>query len=146
MKSYDQLPLYLAGWDVALMPFAINEATRYISPTKTPEYLAAGLPVVSTPIRDVEREYGKQGLVRIEGTADGFIRAIEQELTTGKSPESRGPADAFLRTLSWDRTWSAMNQLIEEVTAQTLTSPSYQVPSATLGNSAPTAGFRSTTS
>ena len=54
-KSYDELPAYLSGWDVALMPFALNEATRFISPTKTPEYLAAGRPVVSTPVRDVER-------------------------------------------------------------------------------------------
>jgi UDP-galactopyranose mutase len=53
MKGYADLPLYLAGWDVALMPFAQNESTRFISPTKTPEYLAGGRPVVSTPIRDV---------------------------------------------------------------------------------------------
>ena len=57
-RAYDELPMTLAGWDVALMPFAINEATRYISPTKTPEYLAAGRPVVSTPIVDVVRHYG----------------------------------------------------------------------------------------
>ena len=65
-KSYDQLPAYLAGWDVALMPFAMNEATRYISPTKTPEYLAAGCPVVSTPVRDVVRHYGDLAAVRME--------------------------------------------------------------------------------
>ena len=45
-KSYDELPAYIGGWDVAMMPFALNESTRYISPTKTPEYLAAGRPVV----------------------------------------------------------------------------------------------------
>ena len=61
-KTYSELPAYLQGWDVALMPFALNAATRYISPTKTPEYLAAGRPVVSTAIRDVERSYGDAGL------------------------------------------------------------------------------------
>ncbi len=60
-KPYDELPAYIAGWDVALLPFARNEATRFISPTKTPEYLAAGKPVVSTSIRDVVRPYGIAG-------------------------------------------------------------------------------------
>src|SRR5690606_8637424 len=62
-KPYSDLPQYLAGWDVGFMPFAINEATRFISPTKTPEFLAAGLPVVSTAITDVVNPYGKNGLV-----------------------------------------------------------------------------------
>src|SRR5690606_29468084 len=51
-KTYDELPQYLAGWDVAIMPFALNESTRFISPTKTHEYLAGGRTVVSTPITD----------------------------------------------------------------------------------------------
>src|SRR5690606_16220493 len=62
-KTYDELPHYLAGWDVALMPFALNEATRFISPTKTPEYLAGGRAVVSTPISDVVRSYGGTSMV-----------------------------------------------------------------------------------
>ena len=65
MKTYEQLPDYLAGWDAAIMPFAHNEATRYISPTKTPEYLAAGLPVASTSIHDVVEPYERLGLVAI---------------------------------------------------------------------------------
>ena len=60
-KTYDELPQYLSGWDVAIMPFALNESTRFISPTKTPEYLAGGCPVVSTPITDVVRTYGDTG-------------------------------------------------------------------------------------
>ena len=64
-KQYAELPNYLAHWDVGFMPFALNESTAYISPTKTPEFLAAGLPVVSTPIRDVVRQWGHQGLVEI---------------------------------------------------------------------------------
>ena len=59
-KDYNELPAYLSGWDVALMPFAMNESTKYISPTKTPEYLAAGKCVISTPIRDVVRPYGER--------------------------------------------------------------------------------------
>jgi glycosyltransferase involved in cell wall biosynthesis len=64
-KTYQELPAYLGGWDVALMPFALNEATRFISPTKTLEYLAAGKPVVSTAIRDVVSPYGERKLVQI---------------------------------------------------------------------------------
>ena len=57
-KRYAELPAYVGNWDAAMMPFALNEATRFISPTKTPEYLAAGRPVVSTPVVDVVRQYG----------------------------------------------------------------------------------------
>ena len=67
-KSYNELPHYLSGWDVGFMPFALNEATKFISPTKTPEFLAAGVPVVSTPITDVVRPYGEKGLVEIART------------------------------------------------------------------------------
>jgi UDP-galactopyranose mutase len=77
MKDYKELPEYIAGWDVALMPFALNDSTRFISPTKTPEYLAAGKPVVSTAIRDVVRPYGEQNLVAIAKNADEFIEAAE---------------------------------------------------------------------
>ncbi len=57
-KSYKELPAYLSGWDIAMIPFAKNESTQYISPTKTPEYLAAGKPVISTSIVDVVTPYG----------------------------------------------------------------------------------------
>ena len=79
-KSYQELPAYIAGWDVALLLFAQNESTRFISPTKTPEYLAAGKPVVSTPIRDVVHPYGQMGLVRIADDAQEFTAAIEDLL------------------------------------------------------------------
>ncbi|MGQ0763803.1 MAG: glycosyltransferase [Acidobacteriota bacterium] len=113
-KTYDELPQYIAGWDVALMPFAINEATRYISPTKTPEYLAAGKPVVSTPIADVIKPYGKLNLVRIAKTPEEFIAAIEQSLkpeATSKKWLDR--VDEFLANISWDQTWSEMSELID---------------------------------
>ena len=115
-KTYDELPGYIAGWDVALLPFAINDATRYISPTKTPEYLAAGKPVVSTPINDVIRPYGQMDLVRIAGTAEEFIAAIEDSLKPEASSEEwLQRVDQFLANISWDQTWAGMSELIDRV-------------------------------
>jgi len=112
-KDYKDLPAYLAGWDAALMPFAMNESTKYISPTKTPEYLAAGLPVVSTPIRDVVRPYGERDLVRIAATADEFVAACEKALAENKSDRLQA-ADEFLSQNSWDQTFAEMARLIGE--------------------------------
>ena len=111
-KTYDELPAYLAGWDVALLPFALNDSTRFISPTKTPEYLAAGCAVVSTAIRDVVRPYGDKNLVRIARSAPQFVEAIALALAEAKSPTRLAAADAFLADLSWDGTWDSMSGLI----------------------------------
>ncbi|HVD93742.1 MAG TPA: glycosyltransferase family 1 protein [Vicinamibacterales bacterium] len=113
-KKYDELPQYLAGWDVALLPFARNEATRYISPTKTPEYMAAGKPVVSTSIRDVVRPYGQHGLVRIADTVDEFVAACVAAMAENAS-ERVTQADAFLRQTSWDGTWLRISRLMNAV-------------------------------
>lgn len=102
-KNYRDLPAYLSGWDVALLPFAMNEATKYISPTKTPEYLAAGRRVVSTPIRDVVTEYGDAGLVDIASTAEEFAVAIDRALRPPAEDWSQRVADKLRRT-SWDST------------------------------------------
>lgn len=112
-KAYQDLPSYIAGWDVALMPFARNASTRFISPTKTPEYLAAGKPVVSTSIRDVVQPYGDNGLVAIADRLDDFVAAIAGQLAIG-ADRSRWLADvdAFLAGNSWDRTWDRMQRLI----------------------------------
>jgi UDP-galactopyranose mutase len=110
-KSYDDLPSYLAGWDVTLLPFARNEATRCISPTKTPEYLAAGKPVVSTSIRDVVRPYGANGLARIADRPDEFVTAVERSLAEDLS-DLLLRADAFLTRTSWEGTWTQMYQLV----------------------------------
>jgi UDP-galactopyranose mutase len=118
-KSYDELPEYIAGWDVAMMPFAINDSTRFISPTKTPEYLAAGRPVVSTAIRDVVRPYGENGLVRIAATAEEFVDAIEQALDED-AEERRARADEFLSAMSWEKTYEAMSDLIDDAIAANL--------------------------
>lgn len=117
-KSYSELPHYLAGWDVALLPFARNESTRFISPTKTPEYLAGGKPVVSTPIRDVVRPYGEQNLVQIAETAEEFVAAIETAMQQGQDPEWLDRVDAFLSQTSWDRTWSTMSDLMQKTIAR----------------------------
>ena len=77
-KSVRRLPRYIAGWDAAMMPFALNDATRFISPTKTPEYLAAGKPVVSTPIVDVVHSWGHLDAVRIAGSPTDFIRKLRR--------------------------------------------------------------------
>lgn len=112
-KAYADLPAYLAGWDVALMPFAINESTRFISPTKTPEYLAGGRPVVSTPIVDVVRHYGALPGVRIASDAQTFIAACDAALQDARNPQSWLPqVDAALAKLSWDETFRAMGERI----------------------------------
>jgi UDP-galactopyranose mutase len=112
-KKYDELPSYVAGWDVALLPFARNEATRFISPTKTPEYMAAGKPVVSTSIRDVVRPYGQQGLVRIADEPAAFVRACAAAMAEDATERLR-QADAFLRQTSWDGTWRRIGLLVED--------------------------------
>src|SRR6185436_13717958 len=116
MKAYPELPDYLAGWDVALMPFAQNESTRFISPTKTPEYLAGGRPVVSTPIRDVVRPYGEAGLVEIAGDPEAFVAAIERSLS-GREEDWLRRVDEHLSHGSWSRTWQQMSALIDAAVA-----------------------------
>ncbi|WP_254602167.1 UDP-galactopyranose mutase [Sphingomonas bacterium] len=107
-RGYEELPAYLSGWNAALMPFAINEATRFISPTKTPEYLAAGRPVVSTPITDVVRHYGAIAAVAIADDADGFVAACERTLALPPTGAWLDEADRLLAATSWDRTFAGM--------------------------------------
>jgi glycosyltransferase involved in cell wall biosynthesis len=115
-KKYGELPDYLAAWDIALLLFARNESTRFISPTKTPEYLAAGKPVISTSIRDVVRPYGELGLVKIADNASEFIRAAEKMLSNSQeNTEWLTKVDDFLADMSWDKTWAQMSALINEV-------------------------------
>lgn len=116
-KDYDELPAYIAGWDAALMPFAINDSTRFISPTKTPEYLAAGKPVVSTAIRDVVRPYGENGFVHIASTPAEFVAAIENALNEN-AEERLKKVDEFLSGNSWDNTFRAMANVVDEAVAK----------------------------
>ncbi len=112
-KSYDDLPSILSGWDAAMMPFALNESTKYISPTKTPEYLAAGLPVVSTPITDVVSPYGEMGLVHIESTPREFVEHLQFAMDEDANARNEA-ATQFLAQNSWDKTFQEMNELIEQ--------------------------------
>jgi UDP-galactopyranose mutase len=129
MKSYDQLPGYLAGWDVAIMPFAHNEATRYISPTKTPEYLAAGLPVASTGIHDVVEPYERRGLVEIGDGPEDFLFACERALATDLA-DHQAKADLLLSQMSWDRTWAAIDGLLTQSTEARTTSAASELTRA----------------
>lgn len=112
-KSYQDLPAYLAGWDISMIPFSINDSTRFISPTKTPEYLSAGKPVISSSIQDVVNPYGLNKLVHLADTPEDFITAAETELNTKDRTVWLSQVDAFLLENSWDNTWGRMVQLIE---------------------------------
>ena len=115
-KSYAELPAYLAGWDVALMPFAINDSTRFISPTKTPEYLAGGRPVVSTPITDVVRHYGELEGVMIAAETEAFVTACDEALALSRQGGAWvAEVDAALSGLSWDKTFARMNVEISRI-------------------------------
>lgn len=110
-KNYNELPHYLSGWNVGFMPFALNESTRFISPTKTPEFLAAGVPVVSTPITDVVRPYGERGLVEIAKTPLELVRKAEALMARPKEVWLQ-KVDRHLAAGSWDKTWNSMHRLM----------------------------------
>jgi UDP-galactopyranose mutase len=114
-KKYEQLPAYLSGWDVALMPFAMNESTQFISPTKTPEYLAGGKPVVSTPVRDVVRHYGQLEGVAIASTPEEFVASCERMLKLERHGDWLAEADLLLSATSWSTTQARMSALIAEL-------------------------------
>ncbi|MFN8769677.1 MAG: hypothetical protein ACK5Z5_00105 [Neisseriaceae bacterium] len=114
-KNYEELPYYLSSWDIALILFAINESTKYISPTKTPEYLAGGKPVVSTPIQDIVNTYKNTQLVRIANPQNltEFETAILSALADAKTPSNiYKEADLLLKGLSWNNTYLAMREII----------------------------------
>lgn len=110
MKAYSELPSYFSGWSIGMLPFARNQSTRYISPTKTPEYLAAGLQVISTSIKDVVRPYGELGLAAIADSAPDFIAAAEKYLQRPRTKTETLRVDSFLALNSWDETWAAMDK------------------------------------
>jgi len=123
-KKYEELPVYLGGWDVALMPFAINESTRFISPTKTPEYLAGGRPVVSTRITDVARHYSDLEAVKIADGTEAFIAVCEEALALAQgSDEWLDAVDAKLANISWDTTYARMAGLVREAAMATRSGP-----------------------
>ena len=126
-KHYTELPAYLAHWDIGWMPFAINESTKFISPTKTPEFLAAGLPVVSTAITDVVTPYGDEGLVEIAATAGETVAAVERLLGAERG-DWLVRVDARLAQGSWDQTWASMKSLIDAAATPARSTLSIRVP------------------
>ncbi|HYC32137.1 MAG TPA: glycosyltransferase, partial [Gemmatimonadales bacterium] len=117
-RTYGELPAYLAGWDVCLLPFALNDATRFISPTKTLEYMAAERPIVSTPIPDVAEPYAD--IARIANGPEAFVAACEAALA--ESEEERNHRVGLMREVlartSWDRTAAGMEQLLDDAVAR----------------------------
>jgi UDP-galactopyranose mutase len=116
-RPYEQLPAYLSGWDLCLLPFARNEATRFISPTKTLEYMAAERPIVSTRITDVARSYAD--IVYLADEPEEFVRACERALAAPRAEREARLAAAreVLARTSWDATAGRMEQLIDEALA-----------------------------
>lgn len=112
MKSYGELPNYLKAFDVAMMPFSMNDATRFISPTKTLEYMAAGKPIISTPIKDVVRSY--QDCVHIIQSPEDFKQAVEQALVADDFSDQY---QKILKQTSWDHTAKEMLKLIKTLAA-----------------------------
>jgi hypothetical protein len=129
-RNYAELPDYLRGWDAAFMPFALNESTQFISPTKTPEFLAAGLPVCSTPIADVVTPYGVLGLVEIAADAAAFADKLHL-LCARADAGWLERADGYLSGMSWDDTWSGMWTLMQQMCRQR--APGASECGATLG-------------
>ena len=108
-REYDQLPAYVKSFDVCLMPFALNEATEYINPTKTLEYMAAGKPIVSTAVADVVRNFTP--VVSVATTPEEFV-ALARRAAAAPDAEliERGLQQAA--AASWTSTVAQMRELI----------------------------------
>jgi glycosyltransferase involved in cell wall biosynthesis len=112
LTPYEELPGVMAGFDVALMPFALNQATRSISPTKTLEYFAAGLPVVSTRVPDVVADY--KDVVHLADDGQGFAAACMEVVQhdAGSRDRRTGPLQA---RQEWDSIAAGMAELLDRV-------------------------------
>lgn len=120
--SYDELPDYCRGFDVAVIPFVVNELTRHVNPIKLREYLAAGLPVVSTPLPEV-RTYSPH--VRVAGSAEAFANAC-QEAVVSDSPERRRWRAAFVAEEGWDRRVEEISELVMSACRQEAPARAFQ--------------------
>lgn len=110
MKNYKDLPAYIAAFNIAMMPFALNDATKFISPTKTLEYMAAGKPIISTAIKDVERDY--RDCISIVNGPEEFSTAIDN-LLDAKELKIGEKYKEILDSTSWDQTAMKMEKIIK---------------------------------
>src|SRR5262245_56259543 len=110
-KSYAELPEYMAGWDCSMLPYAVNDQTRNGNPGKVGEYLAAGKPVISTPLPDVVRTFGLTSLVQIADGHAAFANAINRVMSNKNRALWLSNVDAFLQQVSWENTWEIANTL-----------------------------------
>jgi glycosyltransferase involved in cell wall biosynthesis len=121
-RPYADLPAYLKAFDVCLMPFALNEATQYINPTKTLEYMAAGKPIVSTAVPDVVHNFSP--VVNVASSAGAFVNAVQRALA---SPDGRRIEEGIQRAndASWEAVVSAMrNHMLQAIPRGAKASPS----------------------
>jgi len=127
-QPYHDLPAYLAGWDVCLMPFARNDATQFISPTKVLEYMAADRPIVSTSIPDVARPYGD--IVHLGDGPEGFLAACDRALaeTEGERATRRARVREVLAHTSWDQTVDRMDTILRRIAGDALVRPTRPEP------------------
>jgi glycosyltransferase involved in cell wall biosynthesis len=110
-RDYTVLPNYCRAFDICIMPFAINQATQFINPTKTLEYLATGKPIISTPVSDVIRQF--DGLVEIVKSADDFVSAAERILAQ-PDPDRIARGIERAKASSWESTVKSMRDIIAE--------------------------------
>ncbi|HET9793675.1 MAG TPA: glycosyltransferase [Thermoanaerobaculia bacterium] len=106
-RDYADLPSYIAGFQICLMPFAMNEASQFINPTKTLEYLASARPVLSTPIRDVVRNFGDT----VHISDRGQFAARAREILEGRAIDPERGCDVARRS-SWEQTIAKMESLV----------------------------------
>jgi UDP-galactopyranose mutase len=111
-KSYEELPGYISGWNITMLPFAHTDATRFINPLQATEFLAAGKPVIAAPVIDIIRTYGNRGLIQIAGTPEEFVRVANTHFTSRDKTEWNDHVAEFLSLNSWDKTWQRMMDMI----------------------------------
>jgi len=110
-RSYQQLPAYCKGFDVCLMPFALNESTEFINPTKALEYMASGRMIVSTAVPDVVRNFGT--VIKIAKEHDQFIRLC-REAVERPEPDAIKRGSQMACENTWERIVSRMEEHVEE--------------------------------
>lgn len=115
-QSYELLPYLMAGWDLAMMPFVLDESTRFLNPVQALESMAAGLPVVGTPLLDVQALYFPTVTI---ASPEGFVAACEDVLAEGTLERCARLVDIARRAVrhSWEDTADTVHELLEEALA-----------------------------